>query len=79
MGNPKTLSHLTLRDIEVSKSRSLRFLSLISGKGAMLLHMLLFNINRKAYLGSPFVQLHLTLVAFLGRSRGHSILKHYIS
>ncbi len=45
----------------------------------MLVHMLLFSINRKAYVGRPFVQLHLTLVTFVGRSQGHLILKHYIS
>ena len=48
-----TPSHLTLRDLERSKSRSLRFRSLISRKGAELGHMLLLNINlnltRKAY------------------------------
>ena len=60
MRSPKTLSHLTLSDIEVSKSRSLRFGSIISRKGAMLVHMLLFSIYRKAYVGNPFVPLHLT-------------------
>ncbi len=45
----------------------------------MSVNMLLFNINKKACVGSPFVQLHLTLVTFMGRSQGHSILKHYIS
>ncbi len=34
--------------------------------------MLLFNINRKAYLGSPFVHLHFTLVTLMGQSEGHS-------
>ncbi len=34
--------------------------------------MLLFNMNRKAYGGSPFVQLHLTLVTLIGRSQVHS-------
>ena len=50
-------SHLTLRNPERSKSMSLRFLSLtcISCKGADLGHMLLLNINRKAYIGSPMV------------------------
>ncbi len=37
MGSSKTLSHLTLSDLE----RSLRFRSLISRKGAELVHMLL--------------------------------------
>ncbi len=45
----------------------------------MLVYMLLFNINRKAYVGSPLVQLHLTLVTLIGLSQGHSISKHYIS
>ncbi len=34
--------------------------------------MLLFSINRKAYVGGPFVQLHLTLVTLIGRGQGHS-------
>ncbi len=38
----------------------------------MLVHMLLFNINRKAYVGSPFVQLHLTFVNLKGHCQGHS-------
>ncbi len=44
-------SHLTLSDLERSKSRSPKFQNLVSCKGAelgpMLLHVL--NINRKAY------------------------------
>ena len=48
-----TPSHLTLTDLERSKSRSLRLQSLISRKAAELGHMLLlninFNLNRKAY------------------------------
>ncbi len=55
LGSPKTPSHLTLSDNKVCKSRSLRIGSIISRKGAMLVHMLVFNINRKAYVGSPFV------------------------
>ncbi len=39
----------------------------------MLVHMLLFNINKKAYVGSPFVQLHLTLIKIT------QIAKPYIS
>ncbi len=35
MGSPVTLSHLTLSDLERSNSRSLRFQSLISCKGAV--------------------------------------------
>ncbi len=34
--------------------------------------MLLFNMIRKAYGGSPFVQLYLTLVTLIGLSQGHS-------
>ena len=45
MGSPMTLSYLTLSDLERSKSRSVRYQSLISGKGAELGHMLLLNIN----------------------------------
>ena len=55
MGSPMALSHLTLSDLERSKSRLLRYRSIISGKGAELGHMLLLNINRKAYMRSPFV------------------------
>ncbi len=45
---------LTLRDIERSHSRSLRFESLISRKGTRLGHILLLNIifNRKEYMES---------------------------
>ena len=34
--------------------------------------MLLLNTNRKAYMGSPLVQLHLTLVILKGQCQGHS-------
>ncbi len=48
-------SNDTIRfDLERSKSRSLRFWSIMFHKGAELGHMLLLNINRKAYMGSPF-------------------------
>ncbi len=73
MGSPKTLSHLTLGDIEISKSRSLRFWSIISRKGAMLIHMLLFNINRKAYVGSPFVHAITFDLSDLHRSESRSL------
>ncbi len=53
MGSPMPLSSLTLSDLERSKSRSLRFRSLISCKGAYLGSMLLLNINRKPYMDSP--------------------------
>ncbi len=38
----------------------------------MLVYMLLFSINRKAYVGSPFVQVHLTVVTLIGSGQGHS-------
>ncbi len=57
-----TPSHLTLSDPERSKSRSLIFRSIISGKGAELGHMLLLNISRKAYMGSQLVWLYLILL-----------------
>ncbi len=56
-----TSSQLTLSDHERSNSRSLTFWSLIYHKGAELGHMLLLNIKRKAYMGSPVTLLHLTL------------------
>ena len=37
--------------------------------------MLLLNINRKAYIGSPLVQLHVTLVTFRGLCQGNSGFK----
>ncbi len=40
----------------------------------MLVYMLLLKNNRKAYVGSPFVQLHLTLVTLIGCGQGHSDL-----
>ncbi len=59
--------YLTLSDLERLKSRALRFRSLISCKGAELGQMLLSNINRKAYMGSPLVRLHFTLVTSKGQ------------
>ncbi len=38
----------------------------------MLVYMLLFSSNWKAFVGSPFVQLHLTLVTLIGRGQAHS-------
>ncbi len=55
MGNPMAPSYLALRDLELLKSRSLRFLRIISRKEAELGHMLLFKANRKPYMGSPTV------------------------
>ena len=72
MGSPMTLSYLTLSHLERSKSRSLIFQSIISRKGAELGHMLFLNINRKACMGSPLAQLHLTLVTLEGQCQGHS-------
>ncbi len=54
-------SHLTLSDLEMSKSRPLKFRIHISRKGAEFEHMLLLNINRKAYMESPVTSSHLTL------------------
>ncbi len=62
MGSPTAPSHLTLRDLERAKSRSFRFRSIISRKGAELSHMLLLSVNWKPYMGSPLMRLHLTLV-----------------
>ncbi len=53
MTSPMTSSHLPLSDLERPNSRSLRFRRLMSSKGAELGHMLLLNIDRKAYMGSP--------------------------
>ncbi len=61
MGSPMEPSHLTMSDLERSKSKSLRFLSLISCKGAELCHVLLLNINSKLYMGSPMEPSHLML------------------
>ncbi len=76
-----TPSHLTLSDLERSKSRSMRFRSLThaSRKGAELGHMLLLNINRKGYMGSPMTLSHLTL-SDLEKSNSRSLrfLKPYM-
>ncbi len=63
MGSQVAVLNLTFSDLEMSKSRSLRFQSLLSFKGALLGHMLLLNINRKPepYMGSPMALLNLTL------------------
>ncbi len=42
------------------------FKAFISCKEAELRHMLLLNINRKAYMESPLMSLHLTLVTLKG-------------
>ena len=46
-------SDLTLSDLERSNSRSVRFQSVISRKGAKLGPMLLLIINTKPYVASP--------------------------
>ena len=69
------LHKTTLRIFERSKSRSLRFRSFLSCKGAKLGHMLLLNISRKAYRESPLVWIHLTLVTLKGQFQGHSDLE----
>ncbi len=53
-------SDLTLSDLERSNSRSIRFQSVISRKGAKLGPMLLLTINRKPYMASPMTPSHLT-------------------
>ena len=72
MGSPVALSHLTLSDLERSKSRALRFESLICHKGAELGRMLLLIITRKAYMGSPMASSLLTL-SDPGRSKSRSL------
>ena len=59
--SPVAQSHLTLSDLERSKSRSLGFQSFISRTGGHLSHMLQLNINRKLYMGSPTALLDFTL------------------
>ena len=71
-----TLSHLTLCDLERSNSRSLGFRSFIYCKVAELRHMLLLEINGRAYMGSPMTLSHLTLGDL---ERSSQDLKHYIS
>ena len=51
MDSPVTSSRMTLSYFERTNSRSLTFQSLISRKGAELDHMLLLDINGKAYMG----------------------------
>ncbi len=58
MESRMTPSHLTLSDLERSKSGSLTLRSIISCKGADIGHMLLSNINRKTYMGSPMTLSH---------------------
>ncbi len=37
--------------------------------------MLLLNVNRKAYMGSLLMQLHLTSVTLKGQCQGHSVFE----
>ncbi len=74
-----TLQHLTLSFVQRSKSRSLRFRSNISRKGAEVDRGLQLNINRKAYMGSPLLQLRLTLVTLKVNIKVTQISKPYIS
>ncbi len=67
-----TPSLLTLSDLERSKSRSVRFQSLISRKGAELDPMLLLTINRKPYMASLMTPSLLTL-SDLERSKSRSL------
>ncbi len=54
MAMPMTQSHLTLSDIERSKSRSLRFRSFVSCNEAEP-YVTIKDLNRKAYMGSPLL------------------------
>ncbi len=74
MGSPLLWLHLTLVTLK-GQCQGLRFWKLISLKGAELGHMLLLNINRKAYKESPMTSSHLTLSDLKGLSQGHSGLK----
>ncbi len=60
VGSPMTLPHLTLSDLERSNSKSPKFRSLISHKGAELGPMLILNIT-KPNMGSPTAPSDLTL------------------
>ena len=72
-------SHFTLSDLERSSSKSLRFQSLISCKGAELSHILLLKINRKAYMGSPVTPSHLTLGGEIqDHSKFQSLVKEHM-
>ena len=64
--------HLPLSDLEGQNQVHSAFEALMSCKGAELGHMLLLNINTKPYMGSPLMQLHLTLVTFKGLCRRDS-------
>ena len=63
--SPMTLSHLTLGDLERSKSRSLKFWSIICRKGAELAHVTILLL----------VCLHFPLVTLKDQCQGHSDLE----
>ena len=65
-------SDLTLSDLERSNSRSIRFQSVISHKGAKSGPMLLLTINRKSYMASPMTPPLMTL-SNLERSKSSSL------
>ncbi len=67
MKSPMTPSHLTLSDLDRSKSKSLRCRSYVSCKGAELGHMLQLNINRQENIENPLAFLHLTPVTLKGQ------------
>ncbi len=80
MASAMTPSYLTLSDRERSKSRSLRFQSLISSKEVELGPMLLLTINRKPHMASPMTPSHLTLGdREWSKSMGTQVSKPYIS
>ncbi len=65
-------SDLTLSDLERSNSRSIRFQSVISRKGAKLGPMLPLTINRKPYMASSMTPSLMTL-SDLERSKSRSL------
>ena len=65
-----TPSHLNLSNLERSKSRSLRFRSLISCKRAELGHMLRLDTTGKPYMESPMT----SYMTFSGLERSESHL-----
>ncbi len=67
-----TSSPWTLGDLERSKSKSLRFQSLISRKGAELDPMLLLTINRKPDMASLMTPSLLALSDLKDQGQGHS-------
>ena len=73
-----TPSLLSLSDLERSKSRPLRFQSLISRKGAELGPILLLIINRKPYMASPMTSSLLTLSDLKGQRQVHSDFTLYL-